>query len=286
MTAEPTLEASHTSTVTPDQIDDLGHMNVRWYGANAIAGSRAMCERLGLSALTISSGYTRHHHEQMEGAKLEVRSAVVSHAPNLRLYHELRNTADNDLAATFIHDFDHPALESPGIEIPEYGKARTLDLATNALASPPSLATLHELDAAMRLERQVTTEDTMGAERVPPWLANNLIWGGERPDGEQSWIMTADNGDQLAFASMETRFWINQLPTVGTRIQSFGAVVEVREKISHDVGWAYDLDSGEMLVAFEGIDLAFNITQRRAIAMTPAQRERETARLRPELAIR
>ena len=97
--------------------------------------------------------------------------------------------------------------------------------------------------------------------------------------------MTAENGDQLAFASMETRFWINRLPAIGTRIQSFGAVVEVGEKISRDVGWSFDLDSGELLVAFEGIDLAFNITQRKAIAMSPAQRARETARLYPELAI-
>ena len=73
----PSLEVSHHSTVTPDQIDDLGHMNVRYYGIKASAGTKTLCERLGIARPPMRSSYTRHHHEQMEGADLVVRSAVI-----------------------------------------------------------------------------------------------------------------------------------------------------------------------------------------------------------------
>ena len=78
MSTQPELTVSHTSTVTHDQIDELGHMNVRWYGANAVAATASLCERLGLGSPALHSTYTRHHHEQMEGNELEVRSAVLT----------------------------------------------------------------------------------------------------------------------------------------------------------------------------------------------------------------
>jgi len=83
----PSLEVSHRSTVTPDQIDDLGHMNVRYYGINASAGTTTLCERLGIARPPMRSSYTRHHHEQMEGAGLVVRSAVIPGGERLRIYH-------------------------------------------------------------------------------------------------------------------------------------------------------------------------------------------------------
>ena len=36
------LEITHRSSVTEDQIDHLGHMNVQYYGTNARAATRAM----------------------------------------------------------------------------------------------------------------------------------------------------------------------------------------------------------------------------------------------------
>jgi len=275
MTA-PSLTVTHTSTVTPEQIDDLGHMNVRWYGANATAASTAVCDRLGVSPDSIISTYTRHHQEQMEGSSLEVRSALLGGGGDLRLYHELRNAETDDLAATFVHQFAHESPSTDGIELPDYGKPRTLDLGTDGIASAPSLATLQARGLAMRTERLVTEEDTAGATVVPPWLTYSLIWGGERPaewGGDESWIVTAANGDEL-----------DRLPALGTRIQSFGAIIMLGEKISHDVSWTFDLDTGELLVAFEGIDLAFNITQRKSTAITPELRVKLSMDLHPDLA--
>ena len=68
----PALEVTHTSTVTDDQIDHLGHMNVRFYGTNAQAASNAVVDRLGIDPgrVDLTDVYTRHHQEQLLGASL------------------------------------------------------------------------------------------------------------------------------------------------------------------------------------------------------------------------
>ena len=283
MSTQPEITVSHTSTVTPDQIDELGHMNVRWYGANAVAATAAMCEQLGVGAPALHSSYTRHHHEQMEGNELEVHSAVIAGGGHLRLFHELRNRANNDLAATFIHELDHPEIEVRGIGVPDYGRARSIDLDINRFASAPSLDELRSRSLATRHERLVDTEDSMDAAVVPTWLMNNLIWSGERLDGLTDWICETDDGDRVGFASMETRLHMGRPVDVGTRIQSFGAVITLGAKVSQDLNWVYDLDSEELLAVAETVDLAFSIPNRRSREMPPELRKREEARFHPDL---
>ena len=242
-----------------------------------------MCEQLGLASPTISSTYTRHHHEQMEGNKLEVRSAVLG-GKQLRFFHELRNQDDDDLAATFVHELDNPSIETPTIELPDYGQPRSIDLHVDRMASAPTMADLQSRGLAARHAREVTTEDSLGADIVPPWLTNNLLWGGERLDGETSWIQETEDGDRVAFASMETRLRIGRPVALGTRIQSFSAAVHLGAKISHELNWVFEVDSAELLAVAETIDLAFSISQRRSTDMPPAVRAREEARLHPDLA--
>ena len=100
------LEIGHRSTVTPDQIDELVQMNVRYYGVNVGAATRLMCERLGLLSVLLHSADTRHRVKQMEGKDLVVRSAVLPGGERLRTYHEFVNDAGADLAATFVHELD------------------------------------------------------------------------------------------------------------------------------------------------------------------------------------
>lgn len=280
------LSVTHTSTVTPEQIDELGHMNVRWYGANAITATAALCERLEVGAPALTSTYTRHHHEQLEGSELEVRSGVVGGTDQLRFFHELRNQATDQLAATFIHDLDYPLLEMATVQLPDYGSARTIDLSVDPLASAPTLEEVQRRDLATRLERVVTTEDSMGADVVPSWLLNNLLWGGERADGATSWIVDTADGDRVAFASMETRIQTRRAAAVGTRVQTFGVAIAVGKKILHALNWVYDLSTTEILAVAETVDLAFSISKRRSLVMPPEVRAREEQRLHPDFAER
>src|SRR5919112_823847 len=125
------LRATHTSSVTEDQIDHLGHMNVRFYAVNAHAGLASFLTDLpawGERPYVVHDTYTRHFHEQLLGSPLEVRSGVLSaDARGLRIHHELRNSATDDLAATFVHRVS--PLDEDGHRLP-----LSEDVAASALA--------------------------------------------------------------------------------------------------------------------------------------------------------
>lgn len=278
-----TAVVSHRTEVTEDQIDHLGHMNVRYYMNAAMHATRTMYEQLGLAAATpVVQMYTRHHREQMLGASLEVRSGLAPSSPSVRLYHELLNVETGDVAATFLHDVDHRALEAPAVTIPAMGFPRSIDLDVDVAARAPTAAQALELGLVNRLPRVVTDQDTVGAAVVPPERATSLIWDGEHPDGPQDWVRTGPAGERIGVANMESRVVIRRLPELGTTIQSFGAAVDVGEKVTRRMNWAIDLDRDELLVASESIGLCFNIGDRRSMVMPPAMRADYERSLHPQ----
>lgn len=277
MSAE--LHVTHTSLVTEDQIDHLGHMNVRFYGLNAAAGTRSILEEMGVPAGTpIVDLHTRHHHEQLLGTALEVRSCLVDVGRGLTIYHELRNAADDDLAATFVHVLDHPRLEAPATDIPEHGRPRSLDLAADPIASAPPLEVVRSLGLETRAPRVVD-------EEVTPATGAALIWGGPPSEEEESdWIQKGPNGERMGWATMESRIRINRLPPQGARIQSFGATTAIERKTTRSTMWAYDLAEGDVLVAFEVVNLAFDIEARRSMLIPDDYLASERRRFHPEFA--
>ena len=167
------LTITHTSTVTPDQIDHLGHMNVRYYAANARAATRSVLDGLGIgnaeagdrAPTEIIDEYTRHHREQLVDSELEVRSGCLNvETDSIRIYHELANATTGELAATFVHRVrsDTPIDRVEIVELPAHGAPRSLDIS----ASPalPSIETVRRLDLAIRAPRQIDTEDTGGTQ--------------------------------------------------------------------------------------------------------------------------
>ncbi len=272
------LHVTHTSHVTEDQIDHLGHMNVRFYGLNAVAGTHTILEELGVPVGTpIVDLHTRHHHEQMLGAALEVRSGLVDVGRGLAIYHELRNAADDDLAATFVHVLDHPRPEAPAAAIPEHGRPRSLDLATDPVGSAPTLDVLRSLGLETAAPRVVD-------EAVTVATAAALIWGGPPSEDEvRDWIQQGPNGERMGWATMESRLRVNRLPSSGTRVQSFAATTAIERKTTRTTMWAYDLDEGDVLIAFEVVNLAFDIDARRSMLIPDDYLAAEQQRFHPEL---
>jgi acyl-CoA thioesterase FadM len=300
------LRVTHTSAVTPDQIDHLGHMNVRFYAVNALAATHAVLADLpGWDGRPhqVHDVYTRHHREQLEGTPLEVRSAVLGADPGgLRLHHELVAADSGVLAATFVHGISPVAedgarlpvpddviraAQAEAIDAPGYAAPRTVSLDADLAGSAPSLDELLERGLAMRQPRHVSSDecDERGRYRVD--LAPLLTWAGVPIGGETGGEAreTAD-GKLMAWASMETRVQLCRLPPVGTRIQSFGAPVAVHDKVTHRVHWAYDLDRGDLLTAFEAVSMAFDIRGRRPMPLPDNVRAWELQRIQPDLAPR
>lgn len=301
------LLTTHASEVTRDQIDHLGHMNVRYYAENASAGTRAMLDALpgwGRRPFVVHDVYTRHHREQLLGTALVVRSAVLGADPaGLRLHHELAARDTGVLAATFVHRIspldeggqpaplsDRLVAAAQDLALPTplpYAAARTISLDADLLASSPSLDEVRARDLTMRRERLVTAEECDAAGRYAPELAPMLVWGGE-PVGREAgpWLEEMPGGELMGWASMETRIQTRRLPRVGEAVQSFGATVAVHDKVTHRVHWCFGLDRGDLLVGFEIVNMAFDTRSRRPMRIPDEHAQRELAALQPHLAPR
>jgi acyl-CoA thioesterase FadM len=299
------LEITHRSTVTEDQIDHLGHMNVQYYGTNARAATQAMEAAFGVPddlRLRLVDVYTRHHREQLLGTELEVRSCVIDADPDgLRLYHELAATETDSLAATFVHLLVPDPATSPPVlpgsvvdrarervfAVPAHGASRSISLAADPTAAAPTLAELQDRDLAMRHPRAVGAEECDDAGEVRWDSVPGLTWGGEPVSNRRHMhLYEGDDGLRMGWATMETRMSVRRLPHRGDRIQSFSAVVDVRDKTSQRIQWAYDLERGDLLTTFEIVNLAFDIGGRRAISIPDELRVLEESRLQPDLAVR
>lgn len=298
------LRVTHRSTVTEEQIDHLGHMNVMWYAVNATAGTAAVLVDLpgwGERPYFVHDVYTRHHREQLLGAELEVRSALLaSDESGVRIHHELVNVATEELAATFVHRVspvdpagarvvvpaDALAAAALGaIEPPHYAATRSITLDVDLLEHAPPLEVVRDRRLEMRKARRITVDELDGHGDYRIERAAALMWGGEPLEGREPELLEeTDDGLLIGWAIMETRIQLAGRPLEGTRIQSFGAGVAMHEKVVHRLFWAYDLDSGEPLGVFEAINLAFDVRTRRPVSFPDHHRRREEARIHPDLA--
>lgn len=302
------LAVTHTSSVTEDQIDHLGHMNVRFYGVNAHAATRAMLASLDgwpAGPHLVHDAYTRHHREQLLGTPLLVRSAYLgAGGDGVRIHHELAPANAEALAAVFVHRVspidEHgrrmpvpgTAVDTAGAAIIEprpYAASRTVDLDLDPLAAAPPLDVVRARGLELRRPRTLSADECDESGRFRPDLTMMLLWAGEAPDHAPSWgpdLYEGPEGELMGWAVMETRVQLDRLPRVGSSIQSFGATIAIHERATHRMNWCYELDGGEVLCAFESVDVAFDTRARRTMVIPEQFRRRHQAALHPDLAPR
>ena len=304
------LRCLHESVVRDDEIDALGHMNVRHYGERALAATARLLDVLDLPELA-SSGvesapydlprlYTRYQREQLAGSALEVHGGLVEASERgLRFYHELRNPERAEIAATFMHDVCFPdadleeppvlepsvveALLAQRVEVPEHGRPRSIDL--DASTKAPTLEQALEHGMAMRRPRVIDDALCDEAGRVAPDQRPFLMWGGEPLDGSQPGppVYELEGGGRMGWASLEMRSVRLAPLRVGTRVQSFGAPVDINKKTSLHRFWIFDLDTGRPLLANDVVDIALHLDERRAIEIPDRMRADLVRRLRSDL---
>jgi len=299
------LAVTHTSSVTADQIDHLGHMNVRYYGVNAHAGTASMVSELDgwpAGPHLVHDTYTRHHREQLLGTPLLVRSAVLdADAGGVRLHHELVPADAEGLAATFLHRVSPIDESGARLAVPQaaidaalalavaplpYAAPRTIDPTVDLLTAAPGLDVVQERGLAIRKPRTIGAEETDGRGSYRPEAMMMLLWGGEIPERAEGWgpdLHEGPQGELMGWALMETRVQLDRLPRAGTRIQSFGATIAIHERATHRMHWCYDLDRRRLLCAFEAVDLAFDTRARRSMVIPDSIRRRQESVLHPDL---
>lgn len=306
------LRVLHESLVEDEEIDALGHMNVRHYGRRALASTEKLLVDAGLIGQTVGGDnegalvhdlprlYTRYHREQLAGARLEVHGGILSaDADGIRIYHELVNPERKEVAATFVQDVVFREAESnqaveiadsvrkelteARIEWPAHGRSRSIDLD----APPVTLSVKAALESglAFRKERRIAAEDCDPEGRVGADMRPFLMWGGEpiEPGPEGPPVFDLPDGGRMGLASAETRSVMVEQPMAGMRIQSFAATVELARKTNLRRYWVFDLDTGRLLLANEVVELALDLDKRCAIDIPDEMRERFAATARFDL---
>lgn len=299
------LQRLYTTSVDSKQIDQLGHMNVRFYGVHALAGARELVARLGLEAEGSSSYaaftdvYTRHYREQLEDAPLEVWGGVLDVGEtDIRTYYELRNPVLEEIAATFVYMVQrrdantHAALSldesiteaaaSTRVAWPDHGRPRSLNLDASPRAY--SISEMKSMDLRVSSVHVVNQRnfDSEGIFQVD--TAFDLIWGSDGMNEDTDWLRTLDNGDKMGFATMESRCSFHEMPQPGARVRSYGAVVDISNKAKHECFWVYDVDREVLLCTASFVEVAFNTNTRRAIEIPDFERERLEENFRPDMA--
>jgi len=296
----------HTSVVEPDEIDALGHLNVRFYMARAQRANEALMAELGLgpealealgARLVQADSYTRYHREQFKGSTLTVRGGVLeAGTESLRLYFEVDNDAKGEIAASFIFVMAlidratraplklPEAVVTAAIQamtvLPDHGRPRTVNL------DPPRVDLTFD-EVAGRLGEGETAdpmswrmERTIEAEACDAYGflsdTEDFMFGmprGSRPVEGQRWgpmTFTTEEGHRVGWASLETRSVRLSQPRGGETICSIGAEIGLHDKVRHSRRWLFNLTTGKLVSLNDNIALALDLDARRPIAI-PAQ---------------
>ena len=308
----PSLRVLHESVVRDEEIDALGHMNVRFYGARALESTARLLAEFDVEVNSfgmispfghdLPCLFTRYHREQHAGSPLVVLGGLIDVGKDgLRIYHELRNPERDELAASFVHDvtlrrvgeresFSLPEsmrkdLSEWVVEFPAEGGPRTIDLDAPPVA--PTLEQAREEGLTFRMPRRIEAQDCDGEGRLAAETRPFYMWGGDlippqtRSDGPP--LIALADGGTMGWASMETRSVMLEPPVAGMRVQSFSATVELASKTCLCRYWVFDLETGRLLLANEVVELALHLGQRRAIEIPPEIRKGMEAALRPDL---
>ena len=245
--------------------------------------------------------YVRHHREQLVGSPLAVHGGVLdASSDRIRLYEELVNADTQDVAATFVLSFEladradrarlpiGPAMldaaRATTVTVPEYGQPRSISLDENPIERPPSLDVLRDRGLAMRQVRVIGEAETDEDGFTTATGIPELVWGGiPVPGREFQPLEPLADGGQMGFATMETRATWARPARIGDRLQSFGAEVDIQTKTMLGRHWLFDVDRGDLVAVFSLVNLAFDLTSRRAIEFPDDVRRRIGRRHHPDL---
>ena len=311
------MQHLHETTVLPEEIDSLGHMNVRYYMARMERANRMLLEGLDMPADTLANSflrrtdtYTRFRREQFEGATLHTLGGILALTEGgMQSYIEIRNPDTEDVAATFIvttalidqvsratmpFPTSARAASTDEIEVPRFAQPRSLSLGPTNTA-----VTLEELESQIpevegggmmsgKREATVETEDVDAAG----WLREDLelmylpFAKLAAQDQEQQGppVFYTQDGHRVGWAVMETRTQTFSQPRLGDDIAYFSADLKIEDKSRLSRRWALNRASGQLLGMSDTVGVCIDLDARRAISWPEELRSQIERYQQPQLA--
>ena len=298
------LKVLHESTVQPEEIDALGHMNVRYYMTRVAQANRAMLAELGIQdgsgkAIRRLDTYTRFHREQFAGATLLTLGGLIADAGSdesqaINGYFEIRNPDNNQVAASFILrsclidvsnqqvlDINATSAKTDltreySVRVPEYGMPRSLSL------NDPARISLEELEAVVgddptpgmmsgRRKNVVYADDCDSDGRLREevdlmFVLHRPTTGDENELGGPP-VMRDSEGRRYSWAMIETRSVVWHRPMEGEIVLSIGADIANGEKWRQSRRWMFAEKTGLLLGISDSVGLCIDLDARRSIPM-------------------
>lgn len=299
MTNLPFIEES---IVDESEIDSLGHMNVRFYVSRAASANFKLLSTLGVTAgagqtLRRMDTYNRFHKEQFAGARLGVYGGLIAveGGSGLSGYYEIRNTATDDIAASFIITtnlvngktdevlplpvLDASALDGYRAEVPVHGQPRSLDLAMPKIVPFAEIATLIQQESkpgningrrdGLVIEEDCDSEGRL-KEAVDPMFVMFRPQPGETLKNMGPPVQRDEQGRRYSFAMMEIRSINFHRPALGDTLLSMSADIAYGEKWRHTRRWIFNKESEVLLGISDHAAVCMDLDARRAIPI-PAE---------------
>lgn len=315
------MQLLHESRVLPEEIDSLGHMNVRFYMARMETANQTLINQLGLGSpapgqpselspyLRRIDTYTRFKNEQFEGAPLHTLGGVLDvNANGMRSYVEIRNPEHDKVAATFIvttqltdaasrQPVPFPETNAADIDhitVPDYAAPRSL-----SLAAVKTDVTLEQLDAVipdvegtgMMSGRRQTLVEASDVDK-DGWLRKDLevmflpftkmVLEDGVPHGPP--VFTTKAGQRVGWAVMETRNLLYGQPRLGDELSYFNTDLALHEKSRLSRRWAFNTNTGALMGISDTVGLCIDLDARRAIAWPDEIRTLIEQHQQPQLA--
>ncbi len=311
------MQRFYEGAVKPEQIDHLGHMNVRFYGFIAANAANALVADLGLEAdalaemrggLLTAEAYTRFHREQREGTKLAVRGGVLAAEKTaLEIYLELINDESGEISATFRQELGLVNLpirelmafpeeviakaEERVVELPEHGRPRSLpwgavrtdvtleEFETRGVPGSEPYA-IEEADCDEHGFLRLHAGHGLGfMGRMQMYRRMQRQLRGSRgvPVFERA------GGQRVGSATAEIRHVVLATPRVGDTLRTFTAHVQIERKIHQSAHWTFNTQTGALLGVNNQVDIAFDIARRRSAELPAEMRASFEANYHPDL---
>ena len=302
------------STVLDSEIDSLGHMNVRFYLSRVDRANKKLLRMNGVVTeeqhqISRFDTYSRFRREQFSGAELVVLGGVLEVVEGgVRCYFEIRNTVEDQLAASFITVSQIVALDTQSsliprfvdgglddlvVPLPKYASPRSL-----SLAAPNTQVTLAALEQRItpeaaagmmsgRREALVLPEDcdATGVLRddVDLMFVLHRPQPGEAAKTMGPPVLRTDSGNRFSWAMIETRAMTLARPQVDDQLISLGADVAYGSRWRQARRWMYVAQTGTLLGIYDTVGLALDLDERRAIDVPESMQRTIERSLLPDL---
>ena len=307
--------------VTADQIDSLGHLNVRYYIERMDDANRRLLSGLGITGnadtfLRRVDTYNKFRREQFEGAVLSTHGALIAEgligpAGSVPAYFEVRNEATGEIAASFLtatlrvdQTTQQPvgAMVSEGLPSsgelapmapPEASLPRSLSLSAPRVI--PMQTLMDELPTEVvqgnmtgRRENVVKVEDCDDRGRLREDVdLMTIVFRALPQDADDQATMGPpiqrdESGRRFAWAMMETRSYVFEYPHVGDVVIALSVDLDCGDKWRQTRRFMFNKGSGSILGVYDSIGVCIDLDARRAIETPAALKELIKATARPD----